>query len=498
MDSLISALHSIGIFLMVLMIFNLMIVVHEWGHFLAARWRNLKIDAFQIWFGKPIWKKTINGVQYGLGTIPFGGFVKLPQMVTMEAIEGKNGEPGETLPPISPLDKIIVAFAGPLFSFLLAVTFACLVAYFGKPEYEADASKQIGYIVKDSPAEKAGLKPGDDVISIDDKPVRSYSGVVDSIKWMVVSSEGSQIKFQIVRPGEGPKTIEVEAKKPEVDPNLSFFKKLVTRPPFRMVGIGPAFPIMVSDFMPNKKNTPAQQAGFEKGDRLVSINGTKLYSPFQLGDYLAETNALNKPQELEVIRHEKTIKLTITPRIPDEKSTDWNLKDEALETLGLQFDFKGQRAHSHPSVFAQINDAARTISQTLKSITSPKSDLSAQHLSSVVGIVHTYTSLLNDPEGILLVLWFSVVLNVNLAILNLLPFPVLDGGHIVMALVEAIRRRPMNLRILEYVQATFVVLLLGLMVLLTMKDTGDLFGASQKVKDGKQPEPKNEVISSFK
>ena len=77
MTTLFNALSWIGILFLVIMLFNLVIVVHEWGHFLAARWRGLKIDKFQIWFGKPIWKKTINGVQYGLGTIPFGGFVAL-------------------------------------------------------------------------------------------------------------------------------------------------------------------------------------------------------------------------------------------------------------------------------------------------------------------------------------------------------------------------------------------------------------------------------------
>jgi regulator of sigma E protease len=125
------------------MIFNVMIVVHEWGHFLAGRWRGLYIDRFQIWFGKPLWKKTYNGVQYGLGSIPAGGFVSLPQMAPMESIEGQvEGEDKEKkdLPPITPLDKIIVAFAGPLFSFLLAVVFACIVFLVKKPVSEAVGS----------------------------------------------------------------------------------------------------------------------------------------------------------------------------------------------------------------------------------------------------------------------------------------------------------------------------------------------------------------------
>jgi len=96
----------------VLLLFNLLIFVHELGHFLAARWRGLKIDRFAIWFGKPIWMTKINGVEYALGTIPAGGYVSLPQMATMEAIEGKGESAGKPLPPISALDKIIVAFAG--------------------------------------------------------------------------------------------------------------------------------------------------------------------------------------------------------------------------------------------------------------------------------------------------------------------------------------------------------------------------------------------------
>src|SRR6476659_6749012 len=107
------------ILLEVLLLFNLLIFVHELGHFLAARWRALKEDRFAIWFGKPIWKKRFNGVEYALGTIPAGGYVSLPQMATMEAIEGKSESSGQQLPPISPLDKIIVAVAGPLFSLLL-------------------------------------------------------------------------------------------------------------------------------------------------------------------------------------------------------------------------------------------------------------------------------------------------------------------------------------------------------------------------------------------
>src|SRR5881275_3466545 len=108
-----ATLKYIFIILEVLMLFNLLIGVHELGHFLAAKWRGLKVDRFAIWFGKPIWKKKIGGVEYALGTIPAGGYVALPQMATMEMIEGKGDGSEQPLPPISALDKIIVAVAGP-------------------------------------------------------------------------------------------------------------------------------------------------------------------------------------------------------------------------------------------------------------------------------------------------------------------------------------------------------------------------------------------------
>ena len=142
-------LHYILIALEVVLIFNLIIGVHELGHFLAARWRGLKVERFAIWFGKPIWKKKIGGVEYALGSIPSGGYVALPQMATMETIEGKTEAAAEPLPNVSPLDKIIVAFAGPLFSFLLAFVFAVIVWQVGKPSNEADNTTHIGWVDPD-------------------------------------------------------------------------------------------------------------------------------------------------------------------------------------------------------------------------------------------------------------------------------------------------------------------------------------------------------------
>jgi regulator of sigma E protease len=472
MDILLNAIRFVGVIFLVIVVFNLMILVHEWGHFLAARWRGLKIEKFYIWFGKPLWKKTINGVEYGLGSIPAGGFVALPQMAPMEAIEGRSDEPREKLPPISHLDKIIVAFAGPLFSFLLACFFAVLVWFFGKPEQEGTTTTEIGYVIKDTAAEKAGLKAGDTIKMIDGKPVNSFGGLVDSVRWLVVASEGTDILFTVEREGRM-LDIPVKAEKPPQDQDMPWWKSLFTRPPFREVGIIGRDTPMVGDLMDDKNFSPAALAGIKPNDLLLSVDGIPLRCVLQLGEYI-ETHP-GKTLSLEIQRGKETKTVEVTPRVPDQRPKEF---DKAM--IGIVWDLQGKRTLSHPSPWRQVRDAARTMFQTLGAVFSPKSDVSAQHLSGFIGITRVYYSLFQDKYGVLLVLWFSVVLNVNLAILNMLPFPVLDGGHIVTALIEAVRRRPINIRLLEIVQTACVVMLLGFMVFISLKDTGDIFGAGQK------------------
>lgn len=472
------ALEFFIVLLEVILVFNLMIVVHEWGHFLAARWRGLKIDKFYIWFGKPIWKKTINGVEYGIGSIPAGGFVALPQMAPMGGLEGEVAT--DNLPPIKPLDKAIVAFAGPLFSFLLACVFAVAVWLVGKPQSEAHTTTIVGHVAKDSPAMKAGILAGDKVLTVDGNPVKRFEGLVDSVRWGMVASEGDTIPFEVERPGQGVLKFDVDPKawpKPVEAPKpVSWWRSIFTRPELRDVGLAGQMTPVVGNVA---ANGPAAEAGLKANDLVLSADGKPLRSMGDLGDYIKANPG--KTIQLEVEREKKNLQISILPRIPD----GGNLKDftpdkKAYPMMGIEWDAEGKRTPITISPMEQISDAVRHMGNLVSKLFSPKSDLSPAHMSGPVGVGRLYYKLFQHPDGWRLVLWFSVVFNINLAILNMLPFPVLDGGHITMSAIEAIRRRPPQGRILEWVQTCCALGLFGFIIFVTLKDTGDFFGGGPK------------------
>lgn len=477
MDILVSVLRFIGILFLVIMMFNIMIVVHEWGHFLAGRWRGLYIDRFQIWFGKPLWKKTYNGVQYGLGSIPAGGFVSLPQMAPMESIEGKVEEEGDetpkNLPPISALDKIIVAVAGPLFSFLLACVFACIVWVVKKPVSESVATTIVGMVAVDSPAERAGLLPGDKITFVDGKEVKRFQGMDRSIMWTIIASDNQNIEVDFVRPGKGEMSVLVErpaeAEVAEVEGSWlkKFWARISSRPPLRTIGIRPQLSPVVAKIL---DNSPAHDSDLKTGDIITHMNGEAVSSQKEVSEYAWKSG---ESVSIKVLRGDETLEKEITPRVPEVDGT------KAM--LGVVWDGDGIRTLVRQNPVTQVVNSFKAIIKTLQAVFSPKSDVKAGHLSGPVGIMGLYYDLFQHSEGWRLALWFSVLLNVNLAILNMLPFPVLDGGHIVMAVLEWIRRRPIPFKILEVVQTAFVLMLLGFMAFVTLKDVGD------RVPDGEEP-----------
>jgi regulator of sigma E protease len=135
---------------------------------------------------------------------------------------------------------------------------------------------------------------------------------------------------------------------------------------------------------------------------------------------------------------------------------------------------------SHPSPFHQIRDSASMIFATIGAVSSPKVHVGVQQLGGPVMIIRAYKSFFESQNGWRRVLWFSVVLNVNLALLNMVPFPVLDGGHILLALVEAYRRRPVSAKLIQSIQTTCAVLLIAFMGYIMFFDTGDWIRSARK------------------
>lgn len=537
-------LKPVLIILEVIVIFNLMIIVHELGHFLAARWRGLVIEKFGIWFGKPLWKKTIGGVEYSLGCIPAGGFVALPQLAPMEVMEGKVETPREQLPPISAMDKIIVAFAGPLFSLLLAVVFATIVWKVGRPVGEAESTNIVGAVVPKLPAAEAGILPGDKILKVDGHTVNRFGGMgADSVMWRVIRSEGATVAVEVERNGK----VETFHPKPVVPEKTNWWN----RKNLRQIGIVPKVSAVIGKVQPGsqaaalglragdviaqvngrtifdsddiyteteaapegavtltidrsgetftvrfqpstvraaevpqpgfiarlfgaKADSPAALAGLRKNDVILSLDGQPVTTVGKLMKDIAKKDGT--PVTLHIRRGDRELDLSVTPRMAVLPTGESRVligfrpeQNDGMELLPM-----GKYKTVWPNPIEQIRGGVMSIVNTLDAVLSRKSSVSVQHMGGPVMMMNAYYTILSGPEGIRMALWFSVVLNVNLAMLNMLPIPVLDGGHITLAIIESIRRKPVNVRILEFVQTACALTIIGFMVFIAFFDVQDL------------------------
>ena len=477
-----SLLYDFAFIFVALFALGFTIFIHELGHFLAARRRGLLITRFSIGFGPKIFGWTRNGVEYRLSAIPFGGYVALPQLVDMGRLEGKDEKPNERkpfkswdeeeenqkvkpLPKISYTDKMLVSVMGAVFNVLLAFALACVLSLFGYDVPDSQLTTKVGYVSENverwnpftekgeevsGPAKRAGILINDQIISVDGAQVENFMDIQNRIV------TGKQ------RTDEGRRLVDLTILRDDEQQQIEVFPEIVGSEGIRYIGIGPKETFFIDSLEPDM---PAINAGLEVGDQPVRIDGQEIYSFAQLVSYLSSTEA-NQTISFTVRKggekgEEMTYQLS-----PVEKEIGEGSEATTRKLIG--FRPKAKIITTYPNPFVLIMRRVNDMYLTLSGLVSPQSDVKLRNMSGPVGIVNHLS--IFAKIGFKKLLWFVVFINVNLAILNLLPIPVLDGGHMLFATIEKIRGQPLPLPFLERAQMLFVVLLFSFMLYVTFFD----------------------------
>jgi regulator of sigma E protease len=443
-DLLHTALSNAWVVFMVVLLFGGSIFVHELGHFLAARRRGVRVERFSIGFGPAIWSwRGRDGVEYRIAWIPVGGYVLLPQLADLSAIEGSSRLDTAKLPPVSYATKMIVFAAGAAFNVLFAFGLACIVTVIGQPAVTGFTSTTVGEVlptIKTSdgrevatPASKAGLKAGDVIVAVDGHPVKLFSDIQEQVALSSGWRDGERQTTLTVRRGD--QTLDLH-----VTPVLSGPEKL------RMIGFVSAARMVIGTVAPN---SPVQRAGLMANDQIVAVNGTPVLTFDQLGRALR--NGAGKSVRISARRGAEIVDCPL--EVPAAAAS--------AEHLNLGFDaWKPEIVVTHPSPFTQVFESATKTFRTIGALANPRSDIGISQSTGPIGIINTFVDV--TRAGLPFALWFTILVNVNLAIFNLLPVPVLDGGQMLFATIARLRGRALPVNFVLTTQSVFMVLLFAL------------------------------------
>lgn len=450
-DLIQTLLSNIWAVVLVVLLFGGSIFVHELGHFLAARKRGLHVERFSIGFGPAIWsRRGRDGVEYRVAIFPLGGYVMLPQLADLGALEGDRGAAAADLPPISYATKMIVFVAGAFFNILFALALACIVWVIGQPVSSGFSSTTVAEIMPTikvaggeevvSPAVKAGLQSGDEIVAVDGQPVATFHDIVERLALGSGWHESGERRtvFSIRR---GSEVIDVP-----IRPVISGDEKV------RMVGFTTVAKIVVGRVVPD---SPAARAGLLADDQIVAVGGKTVLTLNQLVEGLRAPPAAAR--ELAVLRDGQRQTLTLPPN-PDVE------KDGADIGIAL----KSGVVYAHPTPVAQVSESIVKTFRTLGALLNPRSDIGLSHLSGPIGIISSFVDV--SRLGLPFALWFTILVNVNLAIFNLLPIPVLDGGQMLFATIGRLRGRPLPLNFIMTTQSLFIVLLFSMVLYVSVFD----------------------------
>jgi len=436
---------------------GILVFIHEFGHFAAAKLSGMRADVFAIGFGKRLFgynkksgfsfgelPKDFDGegnTDYRLSLLPLGGYVKIAGMVDESgdvSFADKEPQPYEfRAKPV--WAKIFVITAGVFMNLMLAWAIFWGANFFqGKPITQTTT---IAYVEAGSPAALAGFESGDKVLSVNGKQVTNWEDLRAEI---FINTLGENINVEVLRNGEK-QTLLVKRKLIPDDETQAMF--LVPE------GVKPAIGEVVKD-------SPAEKAGIKAGDVLISLNGATLYSAKQTTE-LISSNA-GKELQLVVQRDNKDINLSVAPG-PDAK-------------IGVAIGpvFMGKTTMrtygAFESVYYGWKDIEKMTALTFSMI--GKVFTGDVEFKKAFGgpIKIAQIAAKSADSGMANFLYFLALLSLSLAILNIMPFPVLDGGHLVMIIIEAAIKREIPIKIKMAIQNTGLVLLLLLMAFIIYND----------------------------
>lgn len=456
-------LYGTYVTVVVLLLFGISIFAHELGHFLTARMFGMVIEVFSLGFGPAIWQKKHRGTLYKIGIFPVGGYVALPQMDPNDAApSAKTTDPSAApnagapatpaprpIPPVAPWKKIVVAAAGAAGNIVLAAIIAWIVYWGGKPSTPGERCAVVGFVATNSAAYASGLRIGDEILKVNDVPVTTWNDVIQE------NARFETVRFAVRTP-TGTNLLTVPTEKNTLG--------------FRMVeGVRE---VTLCKVMAVEPESAAARSGVHPEDIIVKFNDLTVLSIEHLVTLVAARPDQLTP--LVVERDGQILNLLVTPQ-----------RDPVLDRarIGIRFDPMAvdydQVVHIPPSV--QLKGHATMILRVVRALVSKEARHTAEGLGGPPMILYMIQDAVR--KGIMIALWFMCFLNVNLAIINLLPIPVLDGGHIVFSLWEMVTRRPIHPKLIAWIYQVFFFLFIAALILLSGRDFQRLYQLRQLSKD---------------
>lgn len=430
-----------------IILLGILIFVHELGHFLFAKMVNVKVLRFSLGFGPKMMGKKYGETEYQISVIPLGGYVKMLGEEPGDEISDEDRARAYNLQPVG--KRILIVLAGPVFNILFAAILFIVLFLTGIPV----ARPYIGKITEQSPAAKAGLMTGDKIVAINSVAVESW----DDIDASTDNNPGKPLLFKIEREGTIAEIPVTPVKKSEK--NIFGEEKEVWD-----TGIEPLIPSEIGEVV---KGSSADKAGVKKGDRVIEIEGKTIKVWQDLTEIIRESPG--KVLRFRIKRDDHVVELSITP----EKST-FTMPNGEKKEIGLI----GVRPMTSDLVkrFNFINATNLGIRKTWETsfltfvvvIKLIQRIVPADTLGGPIMIFQMAGE--QAALGAMSFFAFMAVLSINLGVLNLLPIPILDGGHVMFLTFEAIRRKPVSERVMMIAQKVGLVFIVTLMAFVLYND----------------------------